>query len=109
MLHFYIYRIKLKIINIKKVEGCLEGQIGLDIIFDNQIDKSFANDLGKLGKFIFEDAFERPFFKVIVRGYYTLKGSIGNKSLRMIVPETIEKEMLDELVKYIETNCKLSK
>lgn len=92
----------MKIIKTKIVEGCLDGQVGLDIIFDKQIDKSFSDYLGKLGKYIFQEAFERPFFKVIVRGYYTIKGSLGNDSVRMIVPESIEKEMLEDLSEYIE-------
>ncbi len=92
----------MKIIKITEVENCAEGSVGYDIYFNQNIDLNFAEYLGQLGKYIFDESFEKAFFKVIVRGYYTLKGSIGNDNLRILVPETISKEIINEFYEYLE-------
>lgn len=91
----------MKILKIIDAEGCIDGNIGLDIYFDTQIDFAFSDYLGKLGKYIVHSDFDKPFFKVIVRGYYTLKGSVGNESVRLLVPETISKEIIEGFVDYV--------
>lgn len=92
----------MRISRIKKVDGCLEGSSAKDIFFDKDIDKAFADHLGSLGKYIYNDSFDKPFFKIIVRGYYTLKGSVGNKSMRMIFAESALDDIMDELISHIE-------
>ncbi|MFP4370445.1 MAG: hypothetical protein ACOC2K_03345 [Bacteroidota bacterium] len=77
----------MRVIKLKKVEGCLEGSNVHDILLDDKIDREFIDHLGKMGKLIYMDSFDKPFFKVIVRGRYTIKGSQTNKSIRIIFPE----------------------
>lgn len=91
----------MKIIKISEAESCSDGNIGFDIYFDENIDENFAEYLGKLGKYKIDNTFDEPFFKVIVRGYYTLKGFLGKNYLRMIVPESIFKEIQKEFENYI--------
>ena len=92
---------KVKIIKSTTAESCSYGNIGFDIYFDKPIDKSFAEYLGKLGKYKLDNSFEEPYFKIIVRGYYTLKGSLGVNYLRMIVPESIYQQIYKDFENYI--------
>ncbi len=87
----------MKIIDTKKVEGCLEGTNVRDIKFDRPIDKSFIERLGAFGKLIYADKIDKPFFKLIVRGKYTLKGTQGKTTIRAILPEDAGDETLEEI------------
>ena len=90
----------MKIVKVKKIEGCLEGTNVRDILFDLEITKDFIEFLGDHGKLVYNPEMEKPFFRVIVRGKYTLKGSQGNKSIRVILPENSE-GLIEELTAYI--------
>ena len=92
----------MEIIKKKKVEGCLEGQNVWDILFDKQIDKDFIDYLGKMGKLIYKDELKKPFFKVIIRGEFTFKGSESNKSIRVILPDEYSGDWLSMLKEHIE-------
>ena len=87
----------MKLVSMKKVEGCLEGANAYDFHFDSPIDKAFCDYIGAWGKYIYNDSFDKPFFKVMVKGYYTIKGSVGNKTFRVLLPETPFQEILDEI------------
>ena len=69
----------MKVKKIKKIEDCLEGTNVRDFLLDGFLNKKFIDYLGKLGKYIYNDEFAKPFFKVIVRGKYTIKGARGIK------------------------------
>ncbi|MFC2130230.1 hypothetical protein ACFLSQ_02230 [Bacteroidota bacterium] len=92
----------MKVIKQKKIEGCLEGTNVKDFLFNNNITRDFIIHLGKLGKLIFTEDIEKPFFRIIVRGKYTLKGSLGNKTIRVLLPEKGDKELIDKLKEYVE-------
>lgn len=92
----------MKVISIKDIEGCLEGTYIKDIILTEKIDKNFVEYLGKLGRLIYQGDFAKPFFKVIVKGKYTLKGSEQNTSFRVIFPDKDSYSFIDELKEYIE-------
>jgi len=94
----------MKVVKEKKVEDCLESTSVKDFLFDETIDKSFVDYLAQLGKLIFVDEIEKPFFKVIVKGKFTIKGSVGNKSIRLILPDLSEEtnKNLEELKQLIE-------
>lgn len=70
-----------------KVEGCLEGSNVYDIKLVGEIDKKFIDHLGEMGKLTYKDNYEKPFFRVIVRGKYTLKGVESNSEIRVILPD----------------------
>ncbi len=78
----------MKLLDIKKIEGCLEGTNVRDVLFSRPVGEDFIKYLGRLGKLIYNEQMEKPFFKVIVRGKYTLKGSAGNNTIRIILPES---------------------
>ncbi|ROL61721.1 hypothetical protein D9V86_04345 [Bacteroidetes/Chlorobi group bacterium ChocPot_Mid] len=93
----------MKIIKQKKIEGCLEGANVKDIMFDNKITKEFVLHLGKMGKLIFDEELKKPFFRVIVRGKFTMKGSVSNKTIRLLLPATGDEEIIETLKNHIET------
>ena len=91
----------MKIIRQKKIEGCLEGTNVRDLMFDDRITRDFILYLGNLGKLLFTEIIKKPFFRIIVRGKYTLKGSQGNKTIRVLLPENANDNLIDELKEYI--------
>jgi hypothetical protein len=92
----------MKVIKEKKIEGCLEGTYIYELLLDNPLTKTFIQYLGALGKFIYQDTLEKPFFKVIVRGEMTIKGSQGAKSFRIVFGSPEVREELNKLIYYIE-------
>ena len=91
----------MKIIKIKNIEGCLEGTNVKDVLYDKKVTQDFISYLSKLGKLIYNDSFEKPFYRIIVKGKYTLKGSETNKTSRVILPEEADGEYIQELKDYI--------
>jgi len=87
--------------DIKKIDGCLEGRNVWDFLLDKEITKAFIDYLGTNGKLIYQEQMKKPFFTVIVRGRYTIKGSETNHSFRVILPEDADIERLDEIETYI--------
>jgi hypothetical protein len=92
----------VKVLGHKKVEGCLEGTNVYDIFLKENIDENFITFLSNFGKLIQNNEIENPFFKIIVKGKYTIKGSIGNKSVRILLPDSNYNELLTELIELLE-------
>lgn len=87
----------MKVIKEKYAEGCLEGKNVWDFALDEDITKSYIDSIGPAGKLIYNSAFNRPFFRLIVKGKYTLKGVEGKKSVRAILPEGAGSEIRAEI------------
>ncbi len=92
----------MNILNSKKVEGCLESSSILDIYFDQPIEKDFAKYIGKLGKYVIAETVGKPYFRIIVRSKYTIKGSIGNKKCRIVFPDGARVVMPKDVTEIIE-------
>lgn len=92
----------MKLVKVKNIDDCLEGRNVRDFLFDEHLDRDFVEYMGQLGKLLLYDELSKPFFKIIVRGKYTLKGSLPNKTLRVLLPDDSGDLYLDELVKHIE-------
>ena len=92
----------MKVIKSKVIKGCLEGDNVREFLFDNVITMDFVYYLEKLGKLILYDEIEKSYFKIIVRGQYTVKSSLGNKTIRIILPKEFDEVQLDVIKKYIE-------
>ena len=92
----------MKIEAYKQIQDCLQGKNVWDLYFDKFINEQFVASLGKLGKIVVQNFKTKPFFTLIVRGKYTIKGSIGNRSARLILPDEAEKKIPDELITFIE-------
>ncbi len=93
----------MKVVKVKKVEDCYESSNARDIILSSQITKDFAKHLGKFGKLLLFDEFGISYFKLIVKGKYTVKGAFGKTILRVILPEEDVDISIDDLVKHIES------
>ncbi|HPI19479.1 MAG TPA: hypothetical protein PKY56_03840 [Candidatus Kapabacteria bacterium] len=91
----------MQIIHIKKVLGCLESFNAKDVFFEKEIKAEFVEHLGKLGKLIHLKELEKPFFKVIVKGKYTIKGSETNNSMRIVFSNTHFEDDLEKIIDYV--------
>ncbi len=88
-------------IKTKKIDGCLEGTNVKDILLSDAISQEFIEKIAILGKLIFYEDLQKPFFKVIVKGKYTIKGSIGNKSIRVVLPKEDNPQYFQDLIDFI--------
>jgi len=91
----------MKFLYFEIVEECLEGAHVYDTFLNDEIDDKFLEYLGLLGKIVFMKNIQKPFFRVIVRGKYTLKGSLGNDNFRIILPDNNGLEYLEEIKLHI--------
>jgi hypothetical protein len=92
----------MKVVKQKKVTDCYESSNTIDFILSAPITKPFVEHLGQLGKLLVFDEFDIPYFKVIVKGEYTIKGAFGKMTIRILLPEDVEDYPLDSLVQHIE-------
>jgi len=91
----------MQVIHIKKVLGCLESFNAKDVFLEKEIKTEFVEHLGKLGKLIYLKELEKPFFKVIVKGKYTIKGSETNNSMRIVFSNTHYESDLEKIIDYV--------
>ena len=91
----------MKILQFEKVDNCLEAKNVYDFVLDTMIDENFVNYLAKLGKLTYIQVFENPFFRIICRGKYTLRGSLNNQIVRCLLPDEFEMQDVDELKEFI--------
>lgn len=91
----------MRITKTKKIDGCLEGTNVRDLQLDSALTKGFILYLGGFGKLIYNENMEKPFFTLIVKGKYTLKGAQGNRTIRAILPDNSEISTLDDFAEFI--------
>ncbi len=92
----------MKVVKIKKVDDCYESNNTVDFLLSGEMTKEFVEHLGTLGKLLFFEDFDIPYFKVIVKGEYTIKGALGKRTIRILLPEDVEDYPLDNLIQHIE-------
>ncbi len=92
----------MEIQSYKQIQDCLQGKNVWDIYLDTIINEQFIASLKQLGKVVVQNFNAKPFFTLIVHGKYTLKGSIGNRSIRLILPDSAERKIPEELIDFIE-------
>ncbi|MCX7736986.1 MAG: hypothetical protein N2319_09760 [Candidatus Kapabacteria bacterium] len=91
----------MEILKVKKIEDCLEGKNVWDLLLEKPITKGFIYHLGLLGKMIYQDFFPKPFFTLIVKGRFTIKGSEQNQTIRLLLPDDADSSKeIEELRKY---------
>ncbi len=91
----------MKVVKTKKIEGCMEGTNVFDILFDCVSDMNFVKYLGQLGEVTYNDQMAKPYYKVICRGKYTLRGSLGNHTVRITLPGDGSLDQVDDVVNLI--------
>ncbi len=88
--------------SIEKVDDCLEANKVYDFILNITIKEDFIKYCGKKGKLIYKKEYEKPYFKVLVKGKYTFKGAEGNHIIRVLFPDDAnENEHLVDLETYL--------
>lgn len=99
----------MNIIEINDIEDCFDGTFIKEAVFDEIIHEDFVLSLKNFGNLDYFPQFSRPFFKLEVKGDYTCKGVIGNRTVRIILKRSNVEQSLDnfmELVKKV--NLKLN-
>ncbi len=93
----------MRIIEIKHIDNCFDGTVIKELLFSSVIKKELIFKLGKEEEIQYFAHFERPFFKVSVKGLYDLKGIEGNKTMRIHLkqPQKYTIEMFCELLKSL--------
>ncbi len=92
----------MKVLEIKIMEDCMEGRNVRDLYFEGKITKDIVGYLSSLGKMVYHNFNPKPYFELIVKGQYTLKGSIGNPYARLLLPDDAGNAHIDEVVRFIE-------
>lgn len=91
----------MKVMYFEYEEGCLEGRNVHSAFLDSLINREFIEYLGKLGKLSYITDMNKPVFRVIVRGKYTLKGNEGDDRFMIILPEGDDISPLNEIKEFI--------
>lgn len=96
----------MRVIQIEKVDDCLEANKVYDFILNNKISEDLIHYCGKKGKLIYNTDFEKPYFKVIVKGKYTFKGALDNDIIRILFPDDADenthmKDLKDFIEKFV--------
>ena len=92
----------MKVVKTKKIGDCLESVNAIDVLYDSPVTKEFIEHLGKLGKLFFYEGPDKAMYKVIVRAKYTLKGSQGNKTSRILLPENYDDGWIEQIKDHVE-------
>lgn len=80
------------------LEDCFDGTIIREISFESEIDEKFILYLGGFGEMQYFPDFPRPFFIIEESGKYTIKGSAGRKTARIILSKSLQEESYTHFV-----------
>jgi len=89
----------MKIIDVKHIEDCFDGSFIKELLFDESISESFIKSIGKFGKLSYFKDFARPFYKIVFRDNFYIKGVEGNNTARVLLQAPSDMEYLNELIK----------
>jgi len=89
----------MKIIKIKHIEDCFDGSYIKELLFDDAVNREFILQLGQKGDLNYLEDFSRPFFKVMFRDDFYLKGVQGNYSVRVFLRDQKDIEHIQYLLK----------
>jgi hypothetical protein len=77
----------MNVVEIEEIDDCYESSFVRDIYIDESISEEFVYYLAEFGKLIFQKEIAKPYFKVIVKGRFTIKGALTNKGMRVLFPD----------------------
>lgn len=87
----------MKVISYKKVDGCLEGTNVYDYLLSDGMSKEYILSFKDKGKLVYRGDIAKPFFKLIVKAKYTMKGAQTKDIIRVIFPENEGDNFVDEV------------
>jgi hypothetical protein len=82
----------MKLVNIKKLEDCIDGSMIFMYSFNEKVDETLMQKLGEKGKLQYYPEFPRPFFKIITTDNVQVKGIIGDDNFEVTYPKTNKQE-----------------
>ncbi|MCW1299614.1 MAG: hypothetical protein QXD02_04825 [Candidatus Parvarchaeum sp.] len=91
----------MKLVNIKKVEDCIDSGTVFEYFFDEAINEESIRKLGRLGRLQYYDSFSKPFFKVIADCGVQIKGIVGDLYIQITFPKTNLENIKEEIEKLI--------
>ncbi|MBX3042361.1 MAG: hypothetical protein KIT33_00215 [Candidatus Kapabacteria bacterium] len=83
------------------VEDCIEAKNVYDAYLSIKLDDTLISHLAILGKLVFFKDFEKPYFRVISRGKFTIKGIENDDKFRILLPDDAGIESLELIKSHI--------
>lgn len=99
----------MKLINIKKLEDCIDGSMIFMYSFNEKIDETFMKMLGEEENLQYYPEFPRPFFKIITADGVQLKGIIGDDNFEVLFPKTNKNERKKKFETDLKKRCQAKK
>lgn len=75
----------MDVIAIKHIEDCFDGSFIQEFILNEPITEAFIRFLGQQGQLQYYPSFARPFFKIVFKGDFYIKGVQGNTTMRALL------------------------
>jgi len=88
----------MKIVEIKHIEDCFDGSFIKEILFDEPVIEFIIKKIGKYGNLHYYKDFARPFYKIIFRDNFYLKGVENNLTMRVLMNNEADLELLNEIL-----------
>ena len=88
----------MNVIDIKHIEDCFDGSFIKELLFDETVTPTFIEALGTHGKLQYFKDFARPFYKVVFRNDFYIKGVEGNTTARILLRHERDIEYITQLI-----------
>lgn len=92
----------MQILEIKHIEDCFDGTFIKEILFNKTVEEDFICFLAEYGKLSYFKNFARPFYKIIFRNNFYIKGVQGNNTARMLLCNNRDIEFIYNIIKIRE-------
>lgn len=96
----------MKILYLTLIETCAEAQNAYDVFFTDEINEDFIEKFNDVAKISYSKFGEKKYFRIIVKGKYTIKGFINNDNFRVLLADNLEVNFINELKEFINNLCK---
>ena len=101
----------IKVLEIKELEDCFDGSFMKEALLNSEVTKDFISYLGEGNELEYYPNFARPFFKIVKKGDYIIKGVEGNRTIRIILNrkriDIAEKNFISIVNSYPNTQIKV--
>jgi hypothetical protein len=83
------------------LKNCAESQNAYDIYFDKELSEEFINKFSVYGKIVFSNINNFKYFRIIVKGQFTIKGFVGNNDFRVLIADNLGENFIDKIIEKI--------
>jgi len=88
----------MRILYLTQIENCLESQSAYNVFFTDFISEDFINKFSDIGKIVYKKIDNNTYFRVIVKGKFTIKGFVDKDNFRILVADNIEINEIKEII-----------